>query len=147
MKEVDYNIVEEKITTLVDKLIDDKNQGVDGVPGSIESQSETTVPDASTPQGQIDPAVKYPKIDTDLFKDLSSKTNWWEENKEFLAFCIMGLLSAFVFCKGFCILKLGNIPSGYILFFFGVITLLIVGLVLLAFFYEKSVNNASCRKE
>ncbi len=146
MSEIDYNIVEGKIATLVDNLIDDKNQGANGTQDGTAQQPEDNDTDISTPKEQTDSAIKYPPIDADLFKDLSSKTNWWEENKEFLAFCIMGLLSAFVFCKGFCVLKLGNIPSGFLLFFFGVITFLIIGLVLLALLMKKASTMRHAEK-
>ncbi|MBR4918849.1 MAG: hypothetical protein IKZ52_06510 [Bacteroidales bacterium] len=101
----------------------------------------------SAPSGTTEYTIKYPNIESALFKDLTTETKCWEDKKEFLAFCIMALLSAFVFCKGFCILKLGNAPSGFLLFFFGVIALLVIGLVLLAYFMKNSSTKHHAEKD
>lgn len=101
----------------------------------------------STPSSTTECTIKYPVIDSSLFKDLITEAKWWEDKKEFLAFCTLALLSAFVFCKGFCILKLGNAPSGFLLFFFGIIALLVIGLVMLAYFMKKSSTKHHAEKD
>lgn len=120
-----------------------------GTPPPKESGNHNNPDNHNNPalSGTNEYTIKYPNIESALFKDLTTKTKWWEDKKEFLAFCMMALLSAFVFCKGFCILKLGNAPSGFQLFFFGVIALLVIGLVMLAYFMKKSSTKHNDEKE
>jgi len=139
MKEIDYNILEGSITKMVEKLIEDKNKGAGGTPGAPVAQPTGTGSAGNpSPQQSAGTEVVYPDLKSVFFKRNRPKTNWWEDIKFLLAFGAMVFLSAFMFCKGCKILVTYKEQSCFLLFFFGVIALLLVGLVLLAYFMIKA---------
>lgn len=139
---IDQNKIEDDLDSIAQGALEESIEGVKnqesaggvGTPPPKEVDNHNN----PAPSGATEGSIKYPDIESTPFKDLTTKTKWWEDKKEFLAFCIMALLSVFVFCKGFCILKLGNAPSGFLLFFFGVIALLMMGMIMLAYFMKKA---------
>ena len=85
--------------------------------------------------------VKYPNVKSDFFKATRPKTAWWNVAVAFFAFLAMAFLSGIVVCKGFTIMTDGNCPDNFLLFFFGVLVLLLVGLVFMAFFMVKTSSS------
>lgn len=108
-----------------------------------ETTVETTLFDCL--QSLLEKGVKHPNINSNFFNSTISEKNWWENNKILVGFVLLVALSAFVFYKCFDFLSGKQIPSGYMLFFFGVIAILIVGLVVVALFMIKA--SAKHREE
>lgn len=94
---------------------------------------------------QSENGVKHPNINSNFFNSTIYEKNWWENNKILVGFVLLVALSAFVFYKCFDFLSGKQIPSGYMLFFFGVIAILFVGLVVVALFMIKA--SAKHREE
>lgn len=86
----------------------------------------------------LEKGVKHPNINSNFFNSTISEKNWWEDNKIFLGLILLIALSAFVFYKCFGFLSEKQFPSGYLLFFFGVIAILFIGLVVVAIFMIKA---------
>lgn len=106
-----------------------------------ETNFETKLCDCS----QSENGVKHPNIDSKFFNSTTDEQDLWEDNKIFVGFALLVALSAFVFYKCFDFLSGKQIPSGYMLFFFGVIAILFVGLVVVALFMIKA--SAKHREE
>lgn len=102
---------------------------------------ETTLCDCS----QSENGVKHPNIDSNFFNSTTYEKDLWEDNKIFVGFTLLVALSAFVFCNCFGFLNDNGFLSSHLLFFFGVIAILFVGLVVVAFFMIKA--SAKHREE
>lgn len=85
--------------------------------------------------------VKHPNIDSGFFNSTNYEQNWWEDNKIFVGFALLIALSAAVFYECFDFMRDKQFPSGYLLFFFGVIAVLFVGLVVVALFMIKALEK------
>lgn len=121
---------EGKLSTIIEKLSDVVLKEVQS------SKSEDTLFDISdllTEKGS-----QHPNINSSFFKSTIPEKNWWEDNRNFVGFALLIALSAFVFCNCFCFLSDKEISSGNLLFFFGVIVILFVGLVIVALFTIKA---------
>lgn len=87
--------------------------------------------------GSLKTEIKYPIVESDFFKMTQPKTAWWNVAVAFFAFLALTTLSVIVVYKGFAIMTASNRPDNFLLFFFGVLVLLLVGMVLLAYFMLK----------
>lgn len=101
-----------------------------------ETKFETTLVDVS--KLLTDNIINKPDISGDFFKTIETEEQWWENNKIFVGFASLVALSAFVFCSCFRFLDVRRLPAGYLLFFFGVIAILFIGLVVVALFMMKA---------
>lgn len=121
---------EGKLSSIIDKL-----GGVVLKEGQT-TKLETTLIDVS--KLLTEDKLSQPIISDDFFKVTETEKQWWEDNKIFVGFALLIALSAFVFYKCFGFLSDKQFPSGYLLFFFGVIAILFVGLVVVALFMIKA---------
>lgn len=106
-----------------------------------ETNFETKLCDCS----QSENGVKHPDIDSKFFNSTTYEKDLWEDNKIFVGFALLVALSAFVFCNCFGFLNDNGFLSSHLLFFFGVIAILFVGLVVVALFMIKA--SAKHREE
>lgn len=103
----------------------------------MEKETHPTAPEDLTSL-QEKKSLKYPEVNNKFFKSFQTKKIWWVELKSFLVFAILAGLAVFVFYK--CITPMigTKIPSGYLLFYFGVFTIVFAGLVVVALFLIKA---------
>ena len=107
------------------------------IKGDKVEETQPTAPEDLTSL-QEKKSLKYPEVNNKFFKSFQTKKIWWVELKSFLVFAILAGLAVFVFYK--CITPMigTKIPSGYLLFYFGVFTIVFVGLVGVALFLIKA---------
>lgn len=121
---------DEKLSTIIGKLSEA------ALKEGKEAKFETTLVDVS--KLLTDNKINKPDISGDFFKTIETEEQWWENNKIFVGFASLVALSAFVFCSCFRFLDVRRLPAGYLLFFFGVIAILFIGLVVVALFMMKA---------
>lgn len=140
--EIDINSLEKELSSMIKQLIEKE--------GDLHRTGESAPsPDRSNGEGvptPLDVALKYPDVNSVFFKNTETKPSWWEESRLFFAFGLLVVFAAFVFCRLICCVCDKVFPSGNLLFFFGVITLLFVGLVVLAYFIIKASEKHRAEK-
>lgn len=140
--ELDINKIEEKLFSIVEKAFDEVNEDAnkpkgDETPDAPGTQQTTIASPPSTspqPNGKI---IQYPDIKSDFFVNTYTDSTWWNDNKLFVAFGLLVLLAVFVFHKLFCSICNEVFYQGYLIFLFGVISLLFVILGVLAYYIIK----------
>lgn len=122
----------------------------------VEKQSEEMLKESQATESDISlidvskllskEGVKHPNIDSNFFNSTTYEQDLWEDNKVFVGFALLIALSALVFYECFDFLRDKQIPSGYFLFFFGVIAIMFVGLVVVALFMIKALAKYRAEK-
>ena len=125
---------EGNLSTIIDKL------GEVALNESQTTKAEATLFDVSnllTEKGS-----QHPNINSSFFNSTIPENNLWEDNKIFVGFALLVALSAFVFCYCFDFLSYKE----YLLFIFGVIAFMFVGLVVVALFMIKVLAKHRAEK-
>lgn len=122
---------EGKLSSIVEKLSEEMLK---------ESQAtKTDTPLIDVSKLLSEKGVKHPNINSVFFNSTIYEQNLWEDNKIFVGFALLIALSALVFYECFEFMSDKQFPSGYLLFFFGVIAIMFVGLVVVALFMIKAL--------
>lgn len=139
--EIDIYILEEKLLSAINDpiKIDEDSSGN----GKSASSGGSSGEGATKPQ---DIPIKYPDVKSDYFQSMDIKTSWWEENRILFAYGLLVVFAAFISSLLLFYVYDKTVLSKNLLFFFGVVTLLFVGLVVLACFIVKASEKHHAEK-